>query len=107
MLHEASPSFTSVRRLAPRLGLHAADRFVIAGLPLPLDLAPAHTPVSADVGCPLEIMVAVAGIGPVVPDLPAHPAGADLAELAGHARRLDRDQNGHVRAVAGELRSSR
>lgn len=207
VLHGAEPSSTLVYRLAPRLGLHTADLFVIAGLPLPLDLAPAHTPVSADVGeilrgaarldargrsrladlvrslpvrlpaapgpadafpespgallvrllgnrnirphnawilgkvgggpyvsdstiwslgagrvaitpryvtafahllgYPPEVMVAVAGVGPAVPDLPAHPASTNLAELAWHARRLDREQVSHIRAVAGELRASR
>jgi hypothetical protein len=50
VLDGTEPSAPLVARMAPVLGLHTADLFVIAGLPVPLDLAPAHTPVSRDVG---------------------------------------------------------
>jgi hypothetical protein len=37
----AEPSPEIVRQLGPALGFHTADMFVIAGLPVPLDLASA------------------------------------------------------------------
>jgi hypothetical protein len=40
----------TLRRLAPELGLHAADLFVIAGLPMPADLRPAAGTVSHNAG---------------------------------------------------------
>jgi transcriptional regulator with XRE-family HTH domain len=45
---------TLVRRLAPVLGLHAADLFVIAALDLPEDLAPAGPGTPWNVGSVLE-----------------------------------------------------
>ncbi len=39
----AEPSQPTVRQLAPALGIHAADIFVLAGLSLPRDLATATT----------------------------------------------------------------
>jgi hypothetical protein len=42
ILTGTEPTAAMLRRLAPALGLHAADLFVIAGLDLPDDLAPAR-----------------------------------------------------------------
>jgi hypothetical protein len=39
-----------VRQLGPPLGIHAADMFVIAGLPMPHDLASAWPTSPQDVG---------------------------------------------------------
>jgi hypothetical protein len=207
VLDGAEPSSPLVRRLAPELGLHTADLFVIAGLAVPLDLAPAHTTVSRDVGkivrsatrmdadqrgrweevvrslpvrlpaalgptddlpespgallirllgnrnirphngrivrdvgggpyvsdstiwslgagrvpitpryvtafahllgYPPDVMVAVTGVGPVISDLPVHPASGDLAALAWRARRLDEEQILQVFTAADELMKNR
>lgn len=40
MIDGALPSGSQLRALAPALGFHAADLFVIADVPLPEDLAP-------------------------------------------------------------------
>ncbi|NUR74183.1 MAG: hypothetical protein HOU81_25520 [Hamadaea sp.] len=41
VLHGSTPNDEMLRRLGPALGIHAADLFVIAGLEVPIDLAPA------------------------------------------------------------------
>jgi hypothetical protein len=72
----ANPSL--VRQLAPMLGWHAADLFVIAGLDLPEDLVPATGTKPWDVG---DILVAAARLTPralsrlrtFVESLPTHP----------------------------------
>lgn len=46
----AEPGQQLVRRLGPALGIHTADLFVIAGLPVPDDLAPAGPTSPWDVG---------------------------------------------------------
>lgn len=40
VLDGAAPDGSLIWRLAPELGLHVADLFVIAGMPVPEDLAP-------------------------------------------------------------------
>lgn len=40
LLDGGRPSSSMLRRLGPALGLHAADVFVLAGLPVPSDLSP-------------------------------------------------------------------
>jgi hypothetical protein len=50
-------------------------------------------------------LVALVGVGPVVEDVPAYRASAELAALAWTARRLTSDQIGHVLKTARELAS--
>jgi hypothetical protein len=52
VIEGAEPSPETVRRLAPALGIHTADLFAIAGLPVPDDVAAAWTELGegADVG---------------------------------------------------------
>ncbi|MEV0809730.1 hypothetical protein [Micromonospora sp. NPDC050200] len=72
----ASPSL--VRQLAPMLGLHTADLFVVAGLDLPQDLVPASGTRPWDVGTVLERAAKVAPqslrrLREFVRSLPEHP----------------------------------
>jgi hypothetical protein len=55
-------------------------------------------------GYPPDLMVAIAGVGPVFEKPGAHPACADIAALAWNARRLDDDQIRQAARVARELR---
>jgi hypothetical protein len=57
-------------------------------------------------GYPPDVIVALTGIGPVVPDLPVHPASGELAALAWDARRLDEEQIRQVFAAAHDLTKS-
>ncbi|OKI63422.1 hypothetical protein A6A27_26775 [Micromonospora sp. CB01531] len=72
----ASPSL--VRRLAPTLGLHTADLFVVAGLELPPDLVPASGTGPWHVGTALELAAKLAPqslrrLHEFVRSLPEHP----------------------------------
>jgi hypothetical protein len=61
----------------------------------------AHLP-----GYPPSEMVALTGIGPVVEDARAHPAGVEIAALAWQARRLSSEQLSAVIAAAESIRQA-
>ncbi|WP_141725314.1 hypothetical protein [Micromonospora pallida] len=72
----ASPSL--IRRLAPTLGMHTADLFVVAGLDLPQDLVPASGTKPWHVGTALEKAARLAPqslrrLHEFVRSLPEHP----------------------------------
>jgi transcriptional regulator with XRE-family HTH domain len=54
LLNGVEPSSDVLRLLAPALGIHAADMFVVAGLRVPQDLASAWPTLPWDVGSVLE-----------------------------------------------------
>ncbi|MGW0859578.1 helix-turn-helix domain-containing protein [Streptomyces sp. NPDC002690] len=59
VLEGVAPSSSALRRLAPALGLHEADLFVIAGADLPDDLAPVDTRAGSQVAPLIRIATAL------------------------------------------------
>ncbi|MBU2669164.1 hypothetical protein KOI35_37190 [Actinoplanes bogorensis] len=81
---DAEPGSARLRSLAPILGLHVSDLFVIAGRPVPDDLAPHHTTRTARIGSLPWTLTYVPGAVPelreLVRSLPTQPHPGEPVE---------------------------